>query len=255
MALITDGPISGLQDLQDQENAILDVAGLEKLDISAKMALAQSEIERELLKFLLQRPFRDYQIPLRHQIGVGDVVVTTPLRQWHVLRSLALIYRDAFNNQLNDRYKGKWSQYEELARHAAEDYFHIGVGLVANPAPKAEMPLLTTVSGTRTGGTFYVAATWVNAVGQEGAASDIAAITAADGTQLVASTAPAPKNVTGWNVYAGATAQGIARQNAVPLSTGASWTPPDGALAQSPAPGPGQTPERYLANDRVLQRG
>ena len=65
------------------------------------------------------------------------MVVTEPMRQWHIHKTLVLIYRDAYNNQLNDRYQGKWAEYEALAKASAQTYFQIGVGLVADPVPKA----------------------------------------------------------------------------------------------------------------------
>jgi len=71
--------------------------------LRGKIALAQDEIANELMMFLLKRlPFVESQwLPqpvARQQIGVSDVAVTGPLRQWHVYKTLALIYRDAYNN-------------------------------------------------------------------------------------------------------------------------------------------------------------
>ena len=91
--------------------------------------------------------------------------MTGPMRQWHVHRTLALVYRDAYNNQLNDRYQGKWAEYEQLAKASAQTYFQIGVGLVADPVPKAALRCFRAWPGPRLAGMFYVAVTWVNAVG------------------------------------------------------------------------------------------
>ena len=132
-----------------------------------------------------------------------DVVVTDPLRKWHVHRTLALVYRDAYNNQLNNRYQGKWAEYEELAKASARTYFQIGVGLVADPVPQAAVPVLSSVAGIAAGGMFYVAVTWVDATGQEGAPSDFAQLGTSDGQQLVVTVGNPPQNVTSWNVYVG----------------------------------------------------
>src|ERR1700687_2669910 len=90
------------------------------------------------------------------------VAVTGPLRQWHIHKTLALVYRDAYNNQLNDRYQGKWTEYEQLAKASAQTYYQIGVGLVAATVPKAAAPLLSSAAGTAAAGMFYVAVTWVS---------------------------------------------------------------------------------------------
>ena len=74
--------------------------------------LAQNEIANELLLFLLRRlPVRDFQWNQRRVRGTSDVVVTAPLKLWHVQKTIAMVYRDAYNNQLNDRYLNKWNEY------------------------------------------------------------------------------------------------------------------------------------------------
>ena len=104
MALFNDGPISTAADLQQYENSILTVASTENIDLAAKLLLAQQDLANEVALFLLRRPRRrDYSLwddssaspRSRH---LTDVVVTDPLRKWHVHRTLALVYRDAYNN-------------------------------------------------------------------------------------------------------------------------------------------------------------
>src|SRR5580692_4230156 len=172
MALFSDGPISDTADLQRYENAILNVATQESIDLGAKLMLAQQDLANELLLFLLRRStLREYSLNFRRTQGVKDVVVTDPMRQWHVHRTLSLVYRDAYNNQLNDRYKAKWEEYEVLAKASEQTCFQIGVGLVVDPVPQAAAPTLSSVPGSGVGGTYYVAVTWVNGSKQEGAPS------------------------------------------------------------------------------------
>ena len=98
MALFTDGPMNGAADLQNYESAILDVAAVERIDLSAKAVLAQQEIATEVTLFLMRRfPLQEYPLatPVRQKIGVSDVVVTEPLRRWHAHKTLAMVYRDA----------------------------------------------------------------------------------------------------------------------------------------------------------------
>jgi hypothetical protein len=255
MALFSDGPISDTADLQRYENAILNVANQESIDLGAKLMLAQQDLANELLLFLLRRSsLRDYSLGFRRLQGVKDVVVTDPMRQWHVHRTLSLVYRDAFNNQLNERYQGKWAEYENLAKASERTYFQIGVGLVADPVPKAAAPILSSVEGTAVGGVFYVAVTWVNASGDEGAPSDFVPLATTNGQQLLVTVGMMPQNVTSWNVYVGTSLAMLNLQNQAPLGTSSSWTMSSGLNPGAPLPG-GQQPTWFVVDHRVIERG
>src|SRR5271170_3515094 len=105
MALFTDGLINTILDLQNNESATLAVADTAGIDQAGKMTLAQDDIANQILLFLLRRwTYPAVQWTERRTLGVSDVVVTGPLRQWHVHKTLALAYRDVYNSQLNDRY-------------------------------------------------------------------------------------------------------------------------------------------------------
>lgn len=256
MALFHDGPISATADLQRYESDILSVASIEEIDLGTKIALAQRELANEVVLFLLRRRnLRDDPWwGVRREREVKDVVVTGPLRQWHIHKSLALVYRDAYNNQLNDRYQGKWQQYEALAKGSERTYFQIGIGLVADPVPKASTPALTTAVGAGAGGTYYVAIAWVNAAGHEGAPSDLAELSTSDGQQLVVSAGPPPDSVTGWNVYAGSSPDSVTLQTAASLPLGGSWTMNAG-LSSGAALGEGQRPSWFVVDHRTIERG
>lgn len=253
MALFHDGPISGTADLQRYESDILNVASVEGIDLGAKMSLAQREVANELLLFLLRRSYlRDPWLGDRREREVKDVVVTGPLRQWHVYKSLAFVYRDAYNNQLNDRYQGKWQEYEELAKASERTYFQIGVGLVPDPVPKAAAPTLSTSVGAGGGGTYYVAVTWINAAGHQGTPSDLVELSTSDGQQVVVSVGAPPENATGWNVYVGTSPGSVTLQSAQ-LATNASWTM-NGLSTGAPL-GDGQRPSWFVVDNRVIERG
>lgn len=257
MALFTDGPINGMVELQNYENAILDVAAAERIDLAGKSTLAQKEIATELTLFLMRRfPLPEYPLatPMRQRTGVSDVVVTEPLRQWHAHKTLAMVYRDAYNNQLNDRYQGKWNEYEQLAKVSSRNYFQIGVGLVAGPIPKAAVPTLTTVPGAGAAATYYVAATWKNQAGQEGGLSDLTQIATNVGQQLVVDAGSAPAGVSGWNAYIGKAPATISLQNSSAIAIGSTWTMTAG-LVQGVGPGQGQQPTWFLVDQRVIERG
>src|SRR5260370_28751846 len=98
MALFTDGPLNTSVELQQYENGILDVASTEKIDITAKARLAQGEIAAELLLFLDRNSLWDPRLLVRQSIGISDIVITEPLKRWHVYKTLSLVSQDEYNN-------------------------------------------------------------------------------------------------------------------------------------------------------------
>src|SRR5579864_4819882 len=119
--LLTDGSPNDNEALRVYESAILDMANTERIDLGAKLGLALEEISEDVLDVLLDHTrASDPQSTIRRTMGVSDVVVSAQLKRWHALHTLEIVYRDAFNNQLNDRYKPKWDEYGELAREAEQ---------------------------------------------------------------------------------------------------------------------------------------
>jgi hypothetical protein len=255
MALFTDGPISDADELRRYENDILSVASAENIELEAKIALAQQDLANEVLLFLLRRSsLRETTLALRSRQEVSDVVVNGPMRQWHAHKTLALVYRDAYNNQLNDRYQGKWKEYEQLARSSKATYFQLGVGLVGQPVPKAAPPTLSNSTGSGVGGNYAVAVTWVNTGGQEGAPSDLSELTTSNGQQLIVAVGTAPENAVGWNVYVGSSPAAATLQNQSPITGDGSWTMTSGPISGAPLP-KGQVPTWFIVDHRVIERG
>jgi hypothetical protein len=255
MALFTDGPISSAHDLQEYDSSVLGIANAEGIDVAVKVTLAQQDLGNELMLFLFRRaPFRDYQPNFRRSRGLADVVVTEALHQWHIHETLALVYRDAYYNQLNDRYQGKWNEYEQLAKASSRMYFQLGVGVVADPIPVAPLPVLSSVPGSGAAATFYVVTTWVNAAGQEGAPSAYSGLSTAAGENLVVTLTGPPPNAVGWNVYVGLSPGTLTRQNDTPVAPGGSWTM-TGALSSGAPLTTGQEPAWFIVDHRVIERG
>ena len=134
MALLTDGPMSDIEDLRTYDTQIRDVATVEGIDVTRKLAVAHQEIEIEVGAMLGRSAAQGATI--------ANVVVTPALKLWHQFRTLELIYRDAHNSQLNDRYTGKRQEFGEMARWAREKLIQTGLDLTAEPVPQAEMPIV-----------------------------------------------------------------------------------------------------------------
>jgi len=260
MALLTDGNPNDTEALRVYEAAILDVAKVETIDLDAKLCLATVEISQDVLDVLLGHTRTQYSLtsPLggdRRKIGVTDVVVSPQMRRWHALHTLAVVYRDAYNNQLNDRYKNKWEEYRELARGAKERTLEFGIGLVAGPVPRPGTPVLGATAGILAGTIYYAQVSWVAAAGQEGSASPATTFQTADNSSLTVVAASAPAIAAGWNVYLGLAVSTLTLQNSVPLAIGATFTLPGSGLVSGLSPGDGQAADMFVTGGRILRRG
>lgn len=254
--LLTDGIPNTIEDLRAYESAVLNVAHVEMIDAGVKLSLALEEIAQDVLEFLLNRASgMDPQGAARRSTGVADVVVTRQMKRWHVLHTLALLYRDAFHNQLNDRYKAKWAAYRDLAREARARTYLFGVGLVRDPLPAPAAPRFTYLAGPFEARTYFGQVTWVNASGAESAPSPMLSFEAPAGSLPVVEAVSPPKNATGFHVYLGLTPQTVARQTESAVAAGATFTLPTGGLVAGAAPGEGQSPDLYVTGALMLKRG
>lgn len=261
MPLFLDGNISTIEDLRAYDSSILTVSNVEQVDLTAKLSLAQRELQVELQQMLARssygqmRGLNSFGQVTPATIDLSGVAVTEPLRQWHCLRTLALVYRDAYYSQLNDRYQGRWQEYVKLDGQAQLILFNTGIGMVADPIAQAAAPLLAISAGSNQPATYYVRAAWLNAGGQEGQGSATSAVIADQFHMLTATAINAPSNAGAWNIYAGLTESSMTRQNANPLNPGDSWILPASGLADGPAPGEGQPPDYYLSPCNTIPRG
>ncbi|MEQ1886688.1 MAG: hypothetical protein ABL967_16620 [Bryobacteraceae bacterium] len=256
MALLTDGSPNDTEALRVYETAILSVANVEGIDLDAKLALATEEVSQDVLDILLDHTGTNDPLgSSRRSVGVADVAVTQQLKRWHALHTLEVVYRDAYNNQLNDRYQSKWDEYRVLARSARELTMRFGIGLVNSPIPVADQPALSSAAGVLPGATYYVRASWVAANGEEGLPSPMATFATPDGSVLVVTAANPPTIATGWNVYIGLTDTTLEQQNSVPLTTGSSFTMAPGGLVSGAEPGNGQRADAYVTGGRLMRRG
>lgn len=251
MALFTDGSIGRTEDLRQYESSILDVASTEGIELDAKLTLAQREIGVSITQFLLE-----HQAGSSYARNLTNIVVTEPLAQWHLLQTLALIYRDAYNIQNNDRYLGKSNDYAQLASVASTRLFDIGVGITTDPVAQAALPDCGSAGGgTLPRSTYYVQVAWQNSMGSIGAASEALPVTTEPGTLLWVRAVKPPADATGWMVYAGQSEDDIRQQNATPIPVGATWLLPAGGLGSGFDGRAGQMPDFYVNRRRDWRRG
>jgi hypothetical protein len=262
MALFTDAPISTLDQLAAQDSAALDVASTEGIDATAKISLAQDELGIEIVAAASRPPFSPASpsvwwpgMVLTTTLQLSSIVVTPPLRLWHTFHTLELIYRDAYNNQLNDRYLGKWHAYTDLAKWASSMLMQTGVGVVSDPMAVAQSPQVAVISGIFQAATYFAQAAWLNSRGEEGMASAVASASALDQNSIQVSANNPPANATAWNIYAGTSIDSITLQNPAPIDAGQPWLLPVAGLVSGRSPSTGQAPSYYRVLPRYLQRG
>ena len=262
--LLSDGCPNTVEDLRVYESGILDVAHAEGIDLKTKLGLAAEEVSEDVLDFLVVEgrgtdPFAasssSFQAGDRRQRGVGDVVVTRQLQRWHALHSVALVYRDAFHNQLNARYEAQYRDYRRLSQEARDQTTKFGIGVVGSPVARPQRAMVTQTSASVSGATYFIKVSWVDAAGREGAASEVTALDVPDGQKPVISTETPPAGVVGYNVFVGLTETSLAKQNTAPIATGDSYSTTAGDLLGGASPGTGQEPDFYVTGARLLRRG
>jgi len=244
MALFLDGPISSIEDLHGHDTQLLEVANIENIDVTRKLVHAQEEIAIDVAVML-----EGVHSPSR----IANVVVTPPLKLWHTYRALEMVYQDAFNSQLNDRYAGRRDRYHELAKQAHERVIQSGLGMAADPVSQAGSPAVHTATGGLPDGTYYVAMAWTNGAGEEGASSVPTKITVS-GSSFDAQHGEAPANAKGWHVYVGSSPGAMLRQSVSAVGLGAVWQQPD-AVVDGQLAGTGQVVGFVVAVPRVIWRG
>ena len=254
MALFVDGPPAGLDELSAQDSQLLSVANLEGIDVSQKARIAQEELEIELDVLLRGFSYSRKFLWSEETPCLRHVVVTQPLRLWHVYRSIELVYMDAYYSQLNDRYAEKQAQFHQLSWWASDKLIHAGLGLVALPLRRGEPPTVTSTAGSLESGTYYISTGWVNRSGEESAGTAPTTYTVTSASLMVQPSCP-PEFATGWHVYVGTSPDSLIRQDGTPIDLNAPWMQPDVLLTAGARPSRGQEPNYIQATPRVLERG
>lgn len=246
MALLVDGDINNLEDLREWDSGVLEVAHGEGIDLGAKLRRAQAEVEEEIERFL-----RDQE-----RGSLGQVVIDRGLKHWHALKTLEAVYRDAYFNQLNDRYGAKWKHYLELAEKQAERYFSAGVGIALEALRRPAWVEVRIADGALPAATYRIQATAVDAQGRESAPCPVQIEGSALPHALAVRLPYAPEGATGWNLYLSDDGGATGLQNTAPLGLAEEWTLPLTGVITGRPPGEGQAADEVVrASGSVLLRG
>ena len=259
MALFTDSDVVTLDDLLQFEGSLVQVSSTHGIDVQAKIKLATDEIGDRLMLNLLRAGQSDPQWLNRTKIGLSTVVVTPPLFRWLCFDSLARVYAEAYNVQLNTRFQGKWNEYQQQADAASELCLTSGLGVVLSPLPKPAMPTISSGTGSFQASSIFAQVTWVDRLGNESAPSAINAMVLNGPVSIQVSMAqtdiPAPITAVGWNVYASTSQEGLMLQNSSSVAVGSTWQVPNTGLILGAIPKNGQMPDVTVACIRRWQRG
>jgi len=255
MALFTDGPPASVEDLSAQDSQLLSVAATEGIDVTQKLALAHEELGLEIYSLLARMRNIDPLLWTAPKPTLDVVAITPPLKLWQAFRALEMVYADAFNNQLNDRYAGKRDQYHERARWAYDKLVQNGIGIVGLPVAKAKTPTVSLATGQIPDATYYVTMAWLNRSGEEGESAPPAFANPASSTLLVQPNGCVPENAVGWNIYLGSAPDSMVQQNAAAIGVGETWLQPNRVQTTGRNPGSGQKPSYIQPVPRLIGRG
>ncbi|HZS55925.1 MAG TPA: hypothetical protein VFA65_16100 [Bryobacteraceae bacterium] len=259
MALFTDTDVVTLNDLLQFESSLTQVSTTHSIDVETKITLAMHATGDKLMLWLLNAGASDPQWMQRRVLGLSTVVVTPTLFRWICFDSLSRFFAEAYNVQLNTRFQGKWTEYQQQAQEAADMVFMSGLGIVYNPLPEPAMAAVTTGAGALLAESFFAQTTWVDSKGNESTPSPVNGqllqnFSSVTVLPVSAATQP-PAAAVGWNLYASTTNAKLTLQNATPLRLGSSWQLSRGGLIAGSVPSGGQQPDFYLTLSKRILRG
>src|SRR5690242_705634 len=267
MSLFTDSDLVGISDLDVYESTLSKTASSHGINLSSKTAIALDAIGDKLLGRLQhigrtvnlvdsvwnateQRSYRGWSL--------DNVVVTPPLRRWLSYEILSQVFAEAYNVQLNDRFKAKWIEYSGRASEAERNVYELGIGVVRNPLPRPADATVTITSGDLPAGIVTVQSSWMGAGGNESALSRLVPVTLPGSSAFIVNPAApntVPASASGWNVYVSAEGEAPSRQNTSQIPLTESWPMPASGYIQGVLAQDGQSPDVYLVDSQQLFRG
>ncbi len=255
MALFSDGPPSTVDDLTQQDSYLLAVAGTEGINVTTKLQLAYTEVQIELTAIFGREASIYAPVLGEAPLDTNHLSITPALMVWHTFKSLELVYRDAYFNQLNDRYKAKWVEFQDLSSWARGRFIDTGAGLVIDPLPQPGAPVTAFEPSSQAGGTTYIVLTFLNAESEESTPSVMTEIAVPDANVLSVGAPTWPTNATGWNLYGGPSPATMTLQNATPMTLGLTWHFVLPGSTTGALPGEGQSANVTRDLPRRIMRG
>ena len=275
MALFTDSNLVTISDLEVYESTLSKIASTHNINIESKAAITLAAIGDRLLAKLMRASGENtpaLNSVFGGQAGVvtlppqkfwaftlDNVVVTGPLKRWISYELLSQIFSEAYNVQLNDRFKDKSAYYSARSKEAENSLYELGIGVVYSPLTQPAIAQVTQSTGTLPAGIVTVQTTWVDAAGQEGTPSVLVPVTLPDSSSLSVSIVPAeaapPASAAGWNVYIGANGTEPTRQNTAPLPLNTTWTVPAAGFVTGAFATWGQQPDSFVFDPQRQWRG
>lgn len=257
MSLFVDGPIATVDLLSQYDSNVLTVSAAEGINLTGKISLAHEAMHLELQRLIRRSEFCSEQWLWVSHRGIENVVWSKSLRVWQVYESLALIYRDAYYSQLNDRHRARAEEYTVLASKSRRDLVEYGLGLASHPVRRPQQPVTALVPASEVGGTYYFSVTYLNNLSQESSGSSLLSVDVTDGNAADLTLGfPLTSNVTAWNLYAGMAPEQMFKQNDQPLLPATDWCYlPSLAITSGMGIPEGQLPDQHWPLNRFLQRG
>lgn len=280
MPLFIDSGLIGISDLEAYESTLSKIASTHGINLDSKTAISIADIGDNLLARLMRAGsagspwfnpvglnpvatgrYNIVSIPpqSRWYLNLTNVVVTPPLQRWLCYTVLSQVFAEAYNVQMNERFKNKWAEYSGRAQGAESLLYQLGIGVVWAPLPQPSAAQITVAAGSQPAGIVTVQAAWVDANGNESTLSPLIPVTlgAASSFAVAMGGAPGqpPAAAVGWNVYVGANGEAPSRQNSTSIPWNAAWSLPGSGLVSGPSAMNGQKPDAYVTDPQRAQRG
>ena len=157
MPLFTDSGLIGISDLEAYESTLSKIASTHGINLDSKTAISIADIGDSLLARLMRAGsagspwfnpvgfnpvatgrYNIVSIPpqSRWYLNLTNVVVTSPLQRWLCYTVLSQVFAEAYNVQMNERFKNKWAEYSGRAQGAESLLYQLGIGVVWAPLPQ-----------------------------------------------------------------------------------------------------------------------
>jgi hypothetical protein len=275
MSLFTDSGRIGISDLEAYESTLSKIASTHGINLDSKTTIAIADIGDGLLATLARAGSANspwfnptttgrynmvsFPPESRWYLNLDNVVVTPPLQRWISYAVLSRVFAEAYNVQLNDRFKNKWMEYSRRAREAEDVFYQLGIGVVYEPLPQPPEAQVTAGTGTQPAGIITVQTAWADANGNESMLSPLVPVTLGASSSFTVAMRGAPGqppvSAAGWNLYVGSNGSSATRQNSTLNLWNEVWSLPASGLVAGSAPVGSQQPDAYIVDPQRMQRG